>query len=74
MNMDEVSDEEARARFRTVMELFEAGVDLQRQNLRRRFPEADDATIEAYLRAWLLRENEPGDAEGKPGTWPRNKK
>lgn len=74
MNMPEVSDDLARARFQTVMELFDAGVDLQRQNLRRRFPEADDATIEEYLRGWLLRENEPGDSEGTHGTWPRNKK
>ena len=56
------------------MELFDAGLDLQRQNIRRRFPEADEAIIEMHLRTWLLRENEPGDAEGVAGTWPRRQK
>ncbi len=72
--MGELSNELAAARFKTAMDLFDAGVDLQRQNLRRKFPDADRATIEALLRAWLLRENEPGDAEGKTGTWPREQK
>jgi len=72
--MGELSNELAAARFKTAMDLFDAGVDLQRQNLQRKFPGADRVTIEALLRSWLLRENEPGDAEGKPGTWPREKK
>lgn len=71
--METLTDKIATARFRTMLELFDAGVDLQRQNIRRRFPDADDVTVEKYLRAWLLRENEPGDAEGVPGSWPRQK-
>src|SRR5205823_3564721 len=70
-SMRKLTDEVAAARFRTVMELFEAGVDLQRQNLRRQFPDADEATIEARLKSWLLRENEPCDADGKTIKWPR---
>ena len=72
--MSELTNELAAARFKTTMELFDAGVELQRQNLRRKFPDEDDSAIERRLRSWLLREGEPGDAEGIQGSWPREPK
>ncbi len=41
-------------RFRTTIDLHEAGVQLMRQNLRRRYPDEDDAQIARRLEAWLL--------------------
>lgn len=35
--------------FRTTLQLFDAGVALQRQNLRRQHPEASDEEIERLL-------------------------
>jgi hypothetical protein len=57
-------------RLRLALDLFEAGVDLERQRLRRAHPDLDDAAIEARLGAWLRREGEPGDAPGRPRPWP----
>ena len=48
--------------FRATLDLFEAGVDLMRQNLRRRHPEANDEAIEELLHEWLL--DRPGAASG----------
>lgn len=48
--------------FRTTLELFQTGVDLMRQNLRRRHPDADDADIDRLLREWLL--DRPGAESG----------
>lgn len=48
--------------FRTTLELFQTGVDLMRQNLRRRHPDADEADIERLLREWLL--DRPGAESG----------
>jgi hypothetical protein len=61
------------ARLRLAFDLYEAGEDLMRQNLRRQDPQADAAEIERRLVAWLrLRPGaEQGDAIGIAGTWPR---
>ncbi len=48
--------------FRTTLDLFTAGVDLMRQNLRRNYPEADDDEIDRRLRQWL--HDRPGAASG----------
>lgn len=40
-------------RFRVAAELYETGLDIQRQNLRRRHPDATKAEIEALMIAWL---------------------
>ena len=48
--------------FRTTLDLFTAGVDLMRQNLRRNYPEADDDEIDRRLRQWL--HDRPGEAPG----------
>lgn len=44
---------EAR-RLLLAFDLFEAGLDMYRQTLRRRHPRADDAEIERRVDAWLL--------------------
>lgn len=48
--------------FQTTLELFETGLDLMRQNLRRRHPEADHEAIERLLHEWLL--DRPGAESG----------
>jgi hypothetical protein len=66
-------EEQMAARLRLAFDLYEAGEDLMRQNLRRQDPQADAAEIERRLVAWLrLRPGaEHGDAVGIAGTWPR---
>jgi len=39
---------------RATLDLFDTGLDLMRQNLRRGHPESGDAEIERLLRDWLL--------------------
>ena len=48
--------------FRTTLDLFDTGLDLMRQNLRRRRPEADDQEIAQLLERWLR--YRPGAAGG----------
>ena len=54
--------------FRTTLDLFETGLDLMRQNLRRSHPDAGDEQIERLLSDWLL--DRPGppsrDFPGRP--------
>jgi hypothetical protein len=61
----------AAQRFRTTLALFEAGVEMMRQNLRRRFPEASEAEIKARLTEWLHHRPgaEHGDCPGRPVDW-----
>jgi hypothetical protein len=58
----------AAVAFQTALELFETGLDLMRQTLRRRHPEADGATIERLLQEWLRERPgaESGDCPGRP--------
>ena len=44
------------------MELFEIGVKLMRQNLRRDYPDETEQEIDERLRAWL--EHRPGAEHG----------
>lgn len=74
----DLTDEEPRAlpsttpsiadAFRTTLDLFDTGLDLMRQNLRRRHPEAADEEIERLLREWLLVRPgaDAGDCPGRP--------
>ena len=39
--------------FRTTLDLFETGVDLMRQNLRRAYPDETERDIDRRLREWL---------------------
>lgn len=63
-------------RFRIAMDLFQTGVDMMRQNLKREDPDASDEQIEERLRAWLRHRPgaEFGDCEGRPGEWPRRRR
>ena len=62
------SPDELRERARRTFELIELGVNLMRQNLRRRFPDESEAAIEDRLTAWLHTRPgaEHGDAWGTP--------
>ena len=54
--------------FRLTLDLFDAGVQLMRQNLRRRSPEADEKAINRQLVSWLRERPgaEHGDCQGRP--------
>jgi hypothetical protein len=53
--------------FRATLDLFETGIDLMRQNLRRRHPEASSEEIERRLGEWLRERPgaEAGDCVGR---------
>jgi hypothetical protein len=53
--------------FRATLDLFSTGIDIMRQNLRRRHPEATEQEIERRLHAWLLERPgaEAGDCPGR---------
>lgn len=55
------------ARLLAALDLHEVGVDLMRQNLRRRHPRSSDEDIDARLKAWLLTRPgaEAGDCPGR---------
>ncbi len=54
--------------FRTTLELFETGVELMRQTLIRRHPDASGDEIERLLLEWLQQRPgaESGDCSGRP--------
>jgi hypothetical protein len=62
-----------RERLRICFDLFESGLDLMRQRLRRQYPDETDDEIGRRLAAWLQERPgaESGDGSGRPGTWPR---
>jgi hypothetical protein len=70
--MHDDAPEAATERLRLAFELFAVGEAMMREQLRREHPTADEAEIEARLTAWLRAR--PGDAEGRPGTWPRQRR
>ena len=51
----------------TMAILMDAGIDLMRQNFRRRHPAADELQIDQLMSAWLHREDDPipGDTAGQ---------
>lgn len=51
--MDASAAERMRERMCVTFELFDAGVALMRQNVRRRHPDASDAGLEERLTQWL---------------------
>jgi hypothetical protein len=71
--MERMDSSLAARRFRTAMDLFEAGVGMMRQNLRRHFPDADEKEIATRLAQWLQERPgaEHGDCPGRPVGWPR---
>jgi hypothetical protein len=60
------SAEKYRNNATTTAALMEAGINLMRENLRRRNPAATDAKIDTLLGSWLCRKNDPipGDTAG----------
>ncbi|HXV61245.1 MAG TPA: hypothetical protein VEK15_11165 [Vicinamibacteria bacterium] len=74
--MDDVTALSPAERFRIAMDLFQAGVDMMRQNLKREDPHATEEQIEERLRAWLGHRPgaEFGDSAGRPGEWPRKRR
>jgi hypothetical protein len=63
----------AAARLNHALALFEFGESIQREQLRRRHPDASPDEIERMLVAWLRDRPgaEHGDAAGRPIPWPR---
>jgi Rv0078B-related antitoxin len=61
-----IRDPKIMGRMRTTFDLFETAVRMQRQNLRRRDPDASDEEIARRLREWLHHRPgaEHGDASG----------
>ncbi len=60
-------------RLESALEMWDDGVCIMRENLRRRSPTASPEEIEASLDAWLITRSgaEHGDGEGVPVGWPR---
>ena len=58
----------AKEKMRTALELADLAVQIMRQNLRRRTPEASQEEIEAALQAWIRTRPgaEHGDCIGRP--------
>jgi|CXWL01.1.fsa_nt_gi hypothetical protein len=56
--------------FKATLDLFETGVAIMRQNLRRRDPQATDDEIDRRLQEWLWERPgaEFGDGVGRPVT------
>ena len=57
-------------KMQVALDLFEASLSIQRQNLRRAHPGATDDEVEQLLAAWLMHRPgaEHGDAEGQPAS------
>ena len=60
------------ARFRTTLELHEAGVQMMRLNLRRRYPGESDAEIEGRVVAWLTQRDDDVPPHHRRVSWPRS--
>ena len=67
-----MSNDPAR-RLQTAFDLFDLGVAMMAQRIRREAPDASDEEVRQRLRVWLQSRPgaEHGDGEGRPGTWPR---
>ena len=65
--------EKAAVRLRMALDLFEVGLEMMRQKLRRDHPDLADHEVEARLGSWLRERPgaEFGDAVGRPAAWPR---
>lgn len=63
-----MSDLTPSERLRVALDLFDVGVEVMRQNLRRRHPGEDAEAIKRRLSAWLAERPgaEHGDCVGRP--------
>ena len=59
-----IRDPEVLARMRTAFDLYQTAVDLMRQNLRRRHPEASEEEIRHRLQVWMF--EQPAEPPGSP--------
>jgi len=59
------------AKLRLALDLFDSGVAIMRESLKRRFPEASDQTVAEALDAWLRQRPgaEHGDTAGRLRDW-----
>ncbi len=64
----------AARRLKVAFDLFEAGCEIMKQNLRRQYPDLSSEVLHAKLVTWLQHRPgaEYGDAPGRRGAWPRN--
>lgn len=71
--MAPVAERTAASRLREAFELYDLGIALMRQNLRRRFPQDTDSEIDGRLLDWRLRRADApdGDGEGRVVPFPR---
>lgn len=63
-------------KFRVALDLFEAGRQVRRAQIRRERPGADEVEVEARLVEWMRERPgaEFGDAEGRAVPWPRERR
>jgi hypothetical protein len=59
-------------RLRNALEMWDDGVCLMRERLRRLHPSASDEEIEVKLDLWLT--SRPGDSDGVVVAWPRQRR
>ena len=65
---ESIRDPKVMSRMKMAFDLYETAEAIMRQNLRRRFPDAQEAEIERQLVDWLRRRPgaEHGDGPGRP--------
>ncbi len=68
--MDVPSQSPEAERFKVTLDLFDLGVQMYRQRIRREHPQYDEEAIEAEVQAWLFRRPgaEYGDYPGHPSS------
>jgi hypothetical protein len=71
--MSDPSAETATERLRMAFELIDIAERMLRQRLRREMPDISEQALAERVDAWYARRPgaELGDAEGRPGAWPR---
>jgi hypothetical protein len=63
--------ETAADRLALALAMQAEGLELMRENLRRRYPDATKREIDELFDAWLM--DRPLDAPGRPIPWPRRR-
>lgn len=73
--MKPLVEPDAASRLREAFELYDLGLAMMRQNLRRQFAADSDAEIQQRLLEWRLRRADAphGDAEGRLVPFPRTR-
>jgi len=71
MSVKNLPQSEAAERLRLTLDLFQSGMEMKRQSLRREFPDLTEEELEARVKTWLQDRPgaEHGDCSGKPGRW-----